>query len=73
MLKPTTSKKACSTGTFPKEEELSDPVSHKQEKSLADMTPHQLCQRIRDLENLKKENKKLLTILKKIAKTFGKT
>ena len=49
---------------MPKDQEVSDESPHKQEKSLLDMTPHQLRRRIRDLENLKKKDKTLLTILK---------
>ena len=53
-----------------KAQEASDDAPHKQEKSLLDMTPHQLRRRIRDLENLKKKNKKTIEDLKKIVKIY---
>ena len=69
----TSTKKACSTPTAPNAQEASDDAPHKQEKSLADMTPQQLRRRIRDLENLKKKNKNTIEDLKKIVKIYRRT
>ena len=69
----TSTKKACSTPTHPNAQEASHDAPHKQEKSLADMTPQQLRRRIRDLENLKKKNKNTIEDLKKIVKIYRRT